>query len=155
MVLFIWLGLALTPSPGPSPRIPMGRADEPAAVEVIRDGRIVFDVTLHKADDIVALLHRAERLSQRTAIGGDPAGVALVLHGPEIEFFARKNYSEYKDIVDLAARLDANRVIDVKVCQTKMRELHLESEDMPPFVEQVPYGPDEVERLRRQGYTYL
>ena len=35
------------------------------------------------------------------------AGIALVLHGPEVEIFTRKNYTKYRHIVDRAARLDA------------------------------------------------
>jgi intracellular sulfur oxidation DsrE/DsrF family protein len=36
-----------------------------------------------------------------------------------------------------------------------MRRLGLRKEDIPAFIELVPYGPDEEERLRRNGYVYL
>lgn len=117
--------------------------------------RYVFDVVLHKPEEITALLKRAQELAYTLPEGGDFPGVALVLHGPEIEFFAQKNYEQYKSIVDLAARLDANKVIDVKICRTMMGKLNLKPDDMPAFIEQVPYGPDEVERLKREGYTKL
>jgi intracellular sulfur oxidation DsrE/DsrF family protein len=57
--------------------------------------------------------------------------------------------------VDQAARLDAAHVIEVKMCLTEMHHLGLRKEDIPGFIELVPYGPDEEERLRRSGYVYL
>jgi len=78
-----------------------------------------------------------------------------VLHGPELAFFTKKNYKKYMSIVDRARRLDNGKVIDIKVCSTKMRDLKIKKSDMPDFVEVVPYGPDEVSRLMRQGFIKL
>jgi len=76
-----------------------------------------------------------------------------VLHGPEVEFFSTRNYAQYKDIVDQAARLDAFDVVDVKICQSMMEARGIERDDIPSFIEQVPLGPGEIERLVRQGYV--
>jgi intracellular sulfur oxidation DsrE/DsrF family protein len=57
--------------------------------------------------------------------------------------------------VDQAARLDAGHVLEVKMCLTEMRRLGLRKKDIPGFIELVLYGPDEEERLRRNGYVYL
>ena len=85
----------------------------------------------------------------------DHAGIALVLHGPEIKMFTKKNYGKYQKLVDKAARLDSSSVIEIKICRTAMDDMKIKKDDLPAFVEIVPYGPDEEERLLRQGYTYL
>ena len=100
-------------------------------------------------------IDRAEEVAARPQSQGEKAAVVLVLHGPEVEFFAISNYPRYKDIVDQAARLDAFDVVDVKICQSMMERLGVEREDIPAFIEQVPYGPGEVERLVREGYVYF
>ena len=99
------------------------------------------------------LLDRAEELAMRPQAQGGDASVVLVLHGPEVEFFSIRNYEKYKEIVDQAARLDAFDVVDVKICQTMLDVQGIERDDIPSFIEQVPLGPDEVERLRLQGYV--
>ena len=110
---------------------------------------------MHTIEELGVLLERAEQLAMKPRPGGGDASVVLVLHGPEVEFFSIRNYDQYKEIVDLAARLDAFDVVDVKVCQTMMGEYGIGPEDIPSFIEQVPYGPDEIERLVREGYVYF
>ena len=120
-----------------------------------QQGRYLFNVTLHTPEEIARLLARAEQLAQTMRTKDTRTGIALVLHGPEIEMFAKKNYPRFRKTVDQAARLDAGHVIEVKICLTEMRHLGLRKEDIPEFIELVPYGPDEEERLRRNGYIYL
>ena len=129
----------------------------PAIASPIPDAgeRAVYDLSVHTPEEMRAILNRLEDLATAPRRTGEQAGIALVLHGPEIDFFAIRNYGKYRDIVDLAAKLDAFREIEVKVCQTMMRELGLGSEDIPAFIEQIPYGPGEIERLRQEGYLYF
>ncbi|GMR07634.1 MAG: hypothetical protein BMS9Abin26_0637 [Gammaproteobacteria bacterium] len=115
-------------------------------------GKIVFDVTLHTADEIRALLKRSEELSHTIPTGDDVPGIALVLHGNEIKYFAKKNREQFRDIVDLAMKLDQNNIIDIKMCRTMMRYLEIGEDEVPDFIDLVPYGPDEVKRLQREGY---
>lgn len=118
--------------------------------------RILFSVTLHTEAEIESLLRRAELLSRKLKPHNkNHAGIALVLHGREIKMFDKKNYKRYRSIIDNAARLDANDILEIKVCKTLMDELNIKDEDMPSFVEIVPYGPDEEDRLITKGYTYL
>ena len=117
--------------------------------------RYVFDVTLHSAEEIDSLLARAEKLAQTTRTINSESGIALVLHGPEIAFFANKNYLKYKTIVDRAEQLDAKSVIEIKMCQTQMRNMGVKVDDIPSFIELVPFGPDEIKRLQRSGYISL
>jgi intracellular sulfur oxidation DsrE/DsrF family protein len=52
--------------------------------------------------------------------------------------------------------LDEDNIIDIKACQTMMRILEIEQSELPGFIEQVPYAPVEIERLRREeGFTRL
>jgi len=116
-------------------------------------GKAVLDISVHTIEGLKVLFDRAEELAMLPRPGGEDASVVLVLHGPEVEFFSIKNYDKYKDIVDQAARLDAFDVVDVKICQTTMGVRGIEQNDIPSFIEQVPYGPGEVERLKQEGYV--
>jgi intracellular sulfur oxidation DsrE/DsrF family protein len=127
----------------------------PATSLTEEHGRYLFSVTLHTPEEITGLLARAEQLAQTMRTDDARTGIALVLHGPEIEIFAKKNYPRFQKTVDQAARLDAGHVIEVKMCLTEMRRLGLRKKDIPGFIELVLYGPDEEERLRRNGYVYL
>ena len=115
--------------------------------------RAVLDISVHTLEELRVLLDRAEEVAMRPQAQGEEASVVLVLHGPEVEFFSIRNYAKYKDIVDQAARLDAFDVVDVKICRTMLDMQGIERNDIPSFIEQVPLGPDEVERLRQQGYV--
>ena len=133
-------------------------ADSSAADPTVpdKDKRYLFSVTLHTQDEIDSMLSRAETLSKTfTTKPKVHAGIALVLHGPEIEMFTRKNYNRYQPLIDKAARLDSSSVIEIKVCRTAMDDMNIREEDLPAFVEIVPYGPDEEKRLERQGYIYF
>jgi hypothetical protein len=115
--------------------------------------RAVLDVSVHTIEGLKVLFDRAEELAMAPRPRGGDASVVLVLHGPEVDFFSIKNYDRYKDIVDQAARLDAFDVVDVKICQTMMGARGIEQDDIPSFIEQVPYGPGEVDRLEQEGYV--
>lgn len=121
----------------------------------VEEGRYLFNVSLHTPEEIAGLLTRAEELARTRRADSRRTGIALVLHGPEIEIFAKKNYPRFQKMVDQAARLDAGHIIEVKMCRTEMKHLGILEEDVPAFIELVPYGPDEEERLRRSGYVYL
>ncbi|NIA02786.1 MAG: hypothetical protein GWO88_01040 [Planctomycetia bacterium] len=115
----------------------------------------VFDVVVHKPEEMEKLLGRIEQLSSTITPNKDDPRLALVLHGPEIAFFTRKNYPQYMDMVDRAAALDKKGIIDVKVCDTMIRVLDIDASELPDFVEHVPYGPAEVERLIKQGFIKM
>jgi intracellular sulfur oxidation DsrE/DsrF family protein len=124
----------------------------PAATQATRG---VLDISVHSIEELKVLFDRAEEFAQRPRPVGGQDSIVLVLHGPEVEFFAIPNYEEYRDIVDRAARLDAFEVVDVRICRTMMENYGLGPDDIPAFIEQVPDGAAEVERLTREGYTYF
>lgn len=117
--------------------------------------RGVFDISVHSVEELEVLFDRAEELARRPNPLGGEDRIVLILHGPEVEFFAISNYDRYRDIVDRAARLDAFHVVDVRICQTMMKNYGIEADDVPAFIEQVPNGAVEVERLTRKGYIYF
>ncbi len=115
-----------------------------------------FDVTGHSAEAFLALLNRAHAIYEDTpAERRSELEIVMVLHGPDIEFFDRGNYAEHHAIVDLAARLDAFGVFDFKVCTVAAEHLGVTPDDVPPFIEFVPYGPGEIDRLEEAGFVRL
>ena len=115
--------------------------------------RAVLDISVHTIEGLKVLFDRAEELAMRPQAPGEEASVVLVLHGPEVKFFSIRNYEKYKEIVDQAARLDAFDVVDVKICQTMIGIEGIDRDDIPSFIEQVPIGPGEVDRLVQEGYV--
>lgn len=115
----------------------------------------VYDLSVHDPQAMQALLERLDQLAQQPSPQSESARIALVLHGPELNYFTIRNYARHRDLVDLAAKLDAFQVIEVMACNTMMRQLGLQEEDMPAFIEIVPYGPDEVRRLVGTGYLKM
>ena len=115
----------------------------------------VLDINVHTEPELTLILRRVEAVAQQRQSQAGAGEIALVLHGPEVAFFARHNYERYRDLVDLAAKLSAFELIDIKMCQSMMNALEIEEQDVPAFIEQVPYGPGEVERLEQEGFVRM
>ncbi len=144
------LGMEFAPAPEDIPAAdgkPIDAANLPE--------RVVLDITVHTVEELQVLFERAETLAQTPRVKEDNASVVLVLHGPEVEFFSTRNYDRYREIVDRAAHLDALDIVDVRICQTMMAARGIARDDIPPFIEQVPLGTIEVERLLGDGYVYF
>jgi len=68
----------------------------------------------------------------------------------------RENYASHRATVDLAAKLSAFGIIELKVCETWMGGNRVSASQLPPFIGTVPYGPTERRRLiEEQGYVYF
>ncbi len=121
------------------------------------DTRYVADIELQTLDQFHQLLVRADELFLEGKASGDgDAAVIFVLHGPVLRSLLRQNYLDNRETVDLAARLTAFGVIDLKACRTWMRSASVNETDLQPFVETVSYGPGEVKRLvRESSYIYF
>lgn len=115
----------------------------------------VFGVTVSSAQELDVILDRADSL--RKLFDPDRHGrIAIVLHGDELQLFQKDNYAANQSIVERARLLDQERVIDIKACQTRMRFLEIEQNELPEFIEQVPFAPVEIERLEKEyDYTRL
>ena len=115
----------------------------------------VFSVTVQNQQQLDVVLNRAENL--RELFDPDEHGkIAIVLHGDELQLFQKRNYPSNQSVVERARLLDQDNIIDIKACQTMMRMLEIEQNELPSFIEQVPFAPAEIERLQQQqGFTRL
>ena len=115
----------------------------------------VFSVTVNSSQQLDVVLDRAEDL--RALFKPDEHGkIAIVLHGDELQLFQKNNYALNQSTVERARLLDQDNIIDIKACQTMMRVLDIEQNELPGFIEQVPFAPAEIERLQNEeGYTRL
>ena len=119
--------------------------------------RYVADIELQTLEQFQQLLVRADELflAGETSTGDEPA-VVFVLHGPVLSSLLRENYLGNRPTVDLAARLSAFGVIDLKACRAWMRSASVSEADLQPFVETVSYGPGEVQRIvSESNYVYF
>ncbi len=128
-------------------------AESPVTGESAR--QYVADVNVHTAEELEILFVRVEQLLERPRGADEGPLISVVLHGPEVKFFALQNYQKYKTIVDYAAKLSALGAVEVSICRTQMRAHGIEPDQVPAFLHQVPYGPGEVERLRNDGYVVM
>lgn len=107
-------------------------------------------------DEVANALSRAEKLYADGKLPQGANPIAIILHGPEVEIFFKDNYGEYKKIVDLAAKLSAFGVVDVRVCETQSGIMGRGRSSIHPFIGTVPFGPTEVKRLLdQQNYVYF
>ncbi|MCK4743756.1 MAG: DsrE family protein [Sulfuriflexus sp.] len=125
---------------------------QPVSIQTAADG-VAFDISVHTIDELRDVLQHAETLAQQPKSASQPANIALMLHGPEIKYFSIGQYAQYKDVVDLAAKLDAYNVVELKMCETAMKDFGIEKNDIPSFIEFVPNGDAELKQLSRRGYS--
>jgi uncharacterized protein len=107
-------------------------------------------------EEVANALERVEKLYSEGRLPQGANPIAIILHGPEVEIFFKDNYEEYKRIVDLAARLSAFGVVDVRVCETQSGIMGRSRTSIHSFIGTVPFGPTAVKRLLdQQNYVYF
>jgi intracellular sulfur oxidation DsrE/DsrF family protein len=121
-------------------------------ITVVENDKYLAQIELHTVDELQEVLDRAEKVSATDTGYSRSNPIQLVLHGEEVRIFLNRNYSKNKSVVDLAARLDAFSVVDIKVCEIWLSEHSLSREQLPPFIEVVPFGLDEEKRLKQSGH---
>lgn len=109
----------------------------------------------NSASEVEMLFKRASMLADEVDNLNAYEPIVFVLHGDEAHAFRHRNMDQYKTLLELAARLEAKSVIDIRVCETWMRLNGVDRSELPDFVDTVPLGPAEELRLRRQGYIYF
>ena len=127
--------------------------DTPPASIQTEPNDVAFDISVHTIDELRDVLQRAEALVSQPKSASQSANIALMLHGPEIKYFSIGQYAQYKDVVDLAAKLDAYNVVELKMCETAMKDFGITKSDIPSFIEFVPSGESELKQLSRRGYS--
>ena len=126
---------------------------EPAVSVTSATGRYQAFIQRHNAEELFDLLQRAEKIASGQLEYNTQEPIPLVLTGEEIELFKRANYRDNKSLVDMAARLEAFNIIDIKVCSRWLGDRGIEMTDLPPFIDSVVSGEFEVERLQKEGYA--
>lgn len=107
-------------------------------------------------EEVADALSRAEKLYANGELPQGANPISIILHGPEVEIFFKDKYDEYKKIVDLAAKLSAFGVVDVRVCETRTGVMGRDRSSVHSFIGTVPFGPSEVKRLLdQQSYVYF
>ena len=118
--------------------------------------KVVYDVNVKTLHAINGVLDRASFLSKIT--GADPfdSSIVLVLHGPEIPFFARKNYIKYKELMHRAQSLVESETLVIKMCKLAAEGHGLKPEQIHGFVKMVPMGDAEIIRLQNEeNHAYM
>jgi intracellular sulfur oxidation DsrE/DsrF family protein len=119
------------------------------------DGEIVrsfLEITPDNLEDLDALLVTLEQSLLQAPPGADVEPIVIILHGDEAFPFTRSRYASNKALVDRTAVLDAYELIDVKMCETWMKANGVSRDDLLPFIDTVPFAPDEARRLEADGY---
>lgn len=140
---------------------PAGAADAPwgkAQVEDIQyqPHKVVYDVSVASEQAFTGVLDRISYLS--TLYQADPfeSSIVVVLHGQEINFFARRNFHRYRELMRRAQSLTIGTTIQFRMCRLAARGLGYEPEDIHGFVTLVPMADAEIVRLQaEQGYAYM
>ncbi len=115
----------------------------------------IAQIEAHTPSELSDILNRVDSLLLEQSGFPSSRPLALVLHGEEARVFLRENYQQNRELVDLAARLDAFNAIDIQICETWLRGASVPKSDLPAFVDTVPYGPDQEKALLEQGYEYF
>ena len=116
--------------------------------------KVVYDVVVDAPERFHRLLDRVSYLNDLYA---DPfvASIVLVLHGPEVAFFANKDTAKYQALVERAQSLAYSEIVKFRMCAVAAKARGLEAKDLPDFIQLVPMGDAEVVRLQRDGYVFM
>ena len=119
--------------------------------------KFLAQIELSTFDELNRLLKRSEQLFNKGDLKpGRDTPVAFVLHGPEARLLLQNHYFDNQQLVDLAAKLSAFQVVDIRVCETWMGNQKIDQSQLPPFIGTVPFGPAETRRLLEQeAYVYF
>jgi len=118
--------------------------------------KVVYDVSVGTVGEVEHVLDRVSYLSKIT--GADPfdSSIVIVLHGPELSYYAIKNYGKYKALVDRAQSLTVGGTIKIKMCKIAAEGQGYKPEDIHGFIELVPMGDAEIVRLQtEEDHAYM
>ncbi len=118
--------------------------------------KVVYDVHVKTTEKMESVLDRASYLS--TITGADPfdQSIVLVLHGPELKFFAIENYAKHQALMQRAQSLVESEALTIKMCKIAAQGQGYQPEDIHGFVEMVPMGDAEIIRLQfEENHAYM
>ena len=128
-----------------------------AKQDVILIEKYLADISIHTPQELFDILERADTLLENgTYSVVDSSPVVFLLHGDEARILFKAQYENNKPIIDLAAKLSAFKVVNIKVCDIWMQKNNLYSSDLQPFVSIVGNAITEAERLLTvENYQYF
>lgn len=117
----------------------------------------IADIRVHTAEELAEILRRAEILLDNGDYTAEKsAPVVFLLHGDEARILFKNQYSANKQVVDLAAKLSAFDVIDIRICDSWLERNNLDQTELQPFIGSVEYAPAEEKRLvKEEQYRYF
>lgn len=118
--------------------------------------KALYDVASRSLDDFENVLDRVSYLN--TLYNADPfsSSIVLVLHGDEIDFFARSGYATHGELMQRAHSLTLSGPIEFRMCRVAARSRGYEPDDIHGFVTMVPMADAEIVRLQQEeGYAYM
>lgn len=80
--------------------------------------------------------------------------VIVLLHGTELVTVARKNASQYEDVVQ-RMRYYASQGVKFKVCGLALKDFGYQPNDLQDFVEVTPSAMSELVHWQNQGYALI
>ena len=86
------------------------------------DSRYLALIKTNTPNEVEMLFHRASQLVDKVDNLESYQPIVFVLHGDEAHAFRQQNVNQYQSLLELAERLDASNVIDVRICETWMRK---------------------------------
>jgi intracellular sulfur oxidation DsrE/DsrF family protein len=119
------------------------------------DHKVVYDVKTRSLNEFSNVLDRISYLNSR--LGNDPlsTSIVVVLHGNEIEYFAREKELDYEAVVERTQSLITGETIDFRVCRVSAKRRGYQSADLQSFVDIVPMADAEIVQLQFKGYAYM
>ena len=118
--------------------------------------KLLADLRVHSAEELESVLSRVDRLFLSGSISHQDNPVVFLLHGEEARVLYQSNYAQHKRVVDLAAKLSAFDIVDIRVCEMWAKGKGLDNNNLQPFVDTVRNAPAEEKRLSADhGYQYF
>lgn len=113
--------------------------------------KIVLEIAEKAPEKILRSLQVSDEIQRSAPAGSD---IKLVILGPAVRVFAKKDYEKYQGIVDQAAALrDAG--VQIEFCHNAIHANGLTARDMPGIGVVVPAGYIEIADLVHKGYALL
>ena len=128
-----------------------------AKQDIILIEKYLADISIHTPQELFDILARADALLEDGVYSvADSSPVVFLLHGDEARILFKAHYGSHKPVVDLAAKLSALNVVNIKVCDIWMKKNNLYSGDLQPFVGIVGNAVTETRRLvTTENYKYF
>lgn len=127
---------------------------EPITLPVAAPG-LLAKIEKNSPDELLQILKRAELYYHQHSMKNNVMPITFVLHGNEVGFFYKQNYRRHQALVDLAAKLTAFKVVDIRICKLQSGLMGLNPQTLVPFVTPVANGVAEERRLVKERYHYF